>query len=223
MSVLPDTPQHIHRYLSAGAMKPHDAICVWCASAAAVQRLDALREGIISAVILEAPLITVYETLLQTYLFAGFPAGIEGLSVFADTLNRIGISFVPPAADNFDAIGFYNRGLPLYKTVYGAVADKMSAAVNTVSPDLYTWMLVEGYGKTLSRAGATSITRELCIVGVLAALGWQRQLFSHARGAINVGATPDEVLHAAEICMFLAIGRYSDAQKTLSDALKLAD
>lgn len=201
-------------------MNPHDAICAWCASAAAVQRLDALREGITAAITLETPLIAVYEILLQTYLFAGFPAGIEGLSVFAGTLNAAGVVFVPPIADNFDEGNFYKRGVPLYKKVYGAVADKMSAAVDSVSPDLYHWMLVEGYGKTLSRAGANSITRELCIVAVLAVLGWQRQLFSHVRGAINVGATPDEVRHAAEICTFLAIGRCSEAQKTLSDALK---
>ena len=223
MSLPSEIPQHIRRYLTQGAMNPQDAMCVWCATAAAVQRFDALREGVITANTLGTPLFAIYETLLQTYLFAGFPAGIEGLSVFADTLNRAGIAFVPPAAETFDADRFYERGLPLYQTVYGAVAGKMSAAVGAISPDLYTWMLVEGYGKTLSRAGATSVTRELCIVGVLAALGWQRQLFSHIRGAINVGATPDEARHAAAICEYLAPGRSSDAQRTLGEALKATD
>jgi protein required for attachment to host cells len=53
-------------------------------------------------------------------------------------------------------------------------------------------VVVEGYGKTLSREGLNLQHRELLIVAALAALGWTRQLYSHLRGAMNVGASQDE-------------------------------
>lgn len=207
------------RYLASGAMNPDDALCVWCAVAAAVQRPDALRAGVVAAIEQKTPLLTVYEAILQTYLFAGFPAGIEGLSVFSEVVREHDANFTPPVAESYNAALFAGRGLPLCKTVYGSVFSRMSAAASDMSPDLYSWMIIEGYGKTLSRAGAASLTRELCIIGVLAALGWQRQLFSHIRGAINVGATAREVRHAVEICAFLSPNRIEPARETLSEAI----
>ena len=54
-------------------------------------------------------------------------------------------------------------------------------------------MIVEGYGKTLARAGLDNIHRELCNVVVLAVMGRQPQLVSHVRGALLVGATPNDL------------------------------
>jgi 4-carboxymuconolactone decarboxylase len=55
-------------------------------------------------------------------------------------------------------------------------------------------MISDGYGKVLSRPGLDLKTRELCIVAACAAAGQQRQLHSHLHGALNSGATPDEVV-----------------------------
>jgi 4-carboxymuconolactone decarboxylase len=55
------------------------------------------------------------------------------------------------------------------------------------------WMVVEGYGKVLGRPQLDLPTRELCIVALLAVLGMPRQLHSHLRGALNAGATLEEV------------------------------
>ena len=54
-------------------------------------------------------------------------------------------------------------------------------------------MVVEGYGKVLGRPGLTLLTRELCIVASLAVLGASKQLYSHMRGALNVGARCSDV------------------------------
>jgi 4-carboxymuconolactone decarboxylase len=45
----------------------------------------------------------------------------------------------------------------------------------------------------LSRPGLDLKRRELCIVAACAAAGQQRQLHSHLHGALNSGATPEEV------------------------------
>jgi 4-carboxymuconolactone decarboxylase len=54
-------------------------------------------------------------------------------------------------------------------------------------------MVVEGYGKVLARPGLPLVMRELCIVAILAVTGASKQLYSHLRGALNVGALPADV------------------------------
>jgi 4-carboxymuconolactone decarboxylase len=54
-------------------------------------------------------------------------------------------------------------------------------------------MIVEGYGKILSRPGLELRLRELCIVAACVATGQDRQLHSHLHGALNAGATGEEV------------------------------
>ena len=54
-------------------------------------------------------------------------------------------------------------------------------------------MLVEGYGKVLGRPGLALVMRELCIVATLAVTGASKQLHSHLRGALNIGALPADV------------------------------
>lgn len=54
-------------------------------------------------------------------------------------------------------------------------------------------MIVEGYGKVLSRSGLDLARRELCIVAACAALRQDRQLHSHLHGALNAGCDPSDV------------------------------
>jgi 4-carboxymuconolactone decarboxylase len=79
-------------------------------------------------------------------------------------------------------------------------------------------MLEEGYGKVLSRPHMDLKVRELCIIGVLVGLDAPQQLYSHLRGALNVGATPEEV----ELTVDIACGQSSltakdNARKVLRD------
>lgn len=50
-----------------------------------------------------------------------------------------------------------------------------------------------GYGRTLSRPGLELKLREFCVIVQTAVLDTPRQLHSHLRGALNAGATSDEV------------------------------
>lgn len=212
--------KNILEYIESGAMKPDDAICVWCASALATQNYDSLSDGIVIAVEIGVSALRLYEILLQSYLFAGFPAAIEGLSVLAEQLRAHGIKFTPPPAEDYDATIFAERGTPLCETIYGGVFQKMSETAISLSPDLYSWMIIEGYGKTLSRNGAPIVLRELATVGMLAVLGWHRQLFSHIRGAINVGATIEETYQAVYISKFLAESKLSLSVETFNGATR---
>ena len=68
--------------------------------------------------------------------------------------------------------------------------ERLRENIRDLHPLLDDWMIVEGYGKVLSRPGLDLARRELCIVAACAAAAQDRQLHSHLHGALNVGVAP---------------------------------
>jgi 4-carboxymuconolactone decarboxylase len=134
----------------------------------------------------------LYETVLQSYLFVGFPRAIEALFAVAPVLG----GGIPDGAAPVDPERWRRDGDSLCARVYGRNYDKLVATMRGLSPDLADWMILEGYGKTLSRPGLGVVERELCVVAILTATRMWRQLRSHAIGAVNVGATRSDVKEA---------------------------
>jgi 4-carboxymuconolactone decarboxylase len=158
-----------------------------CASAATALGLDEeLRTHCISALDNGADPLLCYELLLQSYLFAGFPAALEALSLYADILSHRDIT-IPFFKEEYDVEHFAQRGEVLCQRIYTTAYDSMRERFARITPDLNAWMLIEGYGKTLSRPGADIILRELCIIAMLIVLRRKNQLYSHIRGAKNIG------------------------------------
>jgi len=52
---------------------------------------------------------------------------------------------------------------------------------------------VDAYGKVIGRPGLDLKRRELCTVATTAVLGTAEQLHSHLRGALNTGASSEEI------------------------------
>ena len=141
----------------------------------------------------------IYEVVLKTYLFAGFPAALESVRALTKvfgaedrSMNRED-EFVSAYKDHADS------GKILYKKVYRGNAGRVREEMIKLSPELAAWAMIEGYEKTLSRTELDIKTRELCTVAQLTQLGWDRQLYSHILGARNVGATQEEIRLAAEM------------------------
>lgn len=132
----------------------------------------------------------IREVILQTYLFAGFASTINAMIIF----NRL----VPGNKDYLrESTGtlelWRERGIELCKEVYGNQFERMVENMNQLHPDLADWMIVEGYGKVLSRPFLSPKVRELLIIAMTAVLNVERQFHSHVRGALNVGAKPDQI------------------------------
>jgi 4-carboxymuconolactone decarboxylase len=134
----------------------------------------------------------VDELILQSYLFAGLPRALNAMREW----RRASGTRAPetdPDSDREDTGEWRARGEATCAAVYGRFYDPLRHNIDELHPALDSWMIVEGYGKVISRAGLDLRRRELCIVTACAALGQDRQLHSHLHGAINVGATPDEI------------------------------
>lgn len=137
------------------------------------------------------------ELVLAGVLFAGFPRGL----VYAAALRRV----APHRADGGDATEYERwqewarRGEVTCKTIYGANYQKLRENVLKLHPALDAWIVVDGYGRILSRPALDLRRRELCSVAMLVPQDTPRQLHSHLRGALNAGATKDEVQEVLDL------------------------
>lgn len=157
-----------------------------------------------------------YEIVLQSYLFLGFPR----MLIAAETLDQVlpNHKAVPETRqiDNDESKTWFEDGLKLYQRVYDSSSAPLRDKVEAIAPEVFRWMIIEGYGKVLSRPGLGIVSRELSIVAFLMMENRDIQLHSHARGAINVGASP-------ELLRFVArdIGRAAgDGYESMLEILK---
>jgi len=145
-----------------------------------------------------APHHWVEEVLLQSYLFAGFPRTLNAMREWRR------LSQAPAPADDegeqLDRVDQWRvRGESTCRTVYGPFYERLRTNIRALHPALDAWMIIEGYGKVLSRPALDLARRELCIVAACATSRQDRQLHSHLHGALHAGASPvavDEALEA---------------------------
>ncbi|MHC4261807.1 MAG: carboxymuconolactone decarboxylase family protein [Planctomycetota bacterium] len=129
------------------------------------------------------------EAVLQCHLFAGFPRVVEAYVVLEES-GGLGEPSVDELAAEPDRP---ERGRVLFDRIYGERADRVRALLERAHPDFARWIEGHAYGRVLTRPGLSAAERELLAVAALAATGQDRQLASHARGAVACGAAPGAV------------------------------
>lgn len=130
----------------------------------------------------------IEEVILQSYLFAGFPRTLNA----AREWRRVSGRPAPPAdeGERTDlATEWRKQGEATCSIVYGKFYDRLRQNIRALHPALDAWMIIEGYGKVLSRPALDLARRELCIVAACAATRQDRQLHSHLHGALHAGAS----------------------------------
>ena len=125
----------------------------------------------------------IYEALLQTYLFAGFPSALISLKIFNQIVRK------EKKYVGYDLHKYKNRGEKNCRIIYGNKYEKLISNIKSLSPEMAEWLVVEGYGKVLGRKGLSLKEREVCIVSILAALKFKDQLYSHINGTIRIKVT----------------------------------
>jgi 4-carboxymuconolactone decarboxylase len=146
----------------------------------------------------QVPAEWVEELLLQSVLMVGYPRALIAFGVW----RKLGGAPAPsadPDADYARAGEWTRRGEELCEVVYGENYPKLRDSVRSLHPAVESWMITEGYGRTLARPGLDLRRRELCTVAQTAVLEAPRQLHSHLRGAINAGATLGQIEGALSI------------------------
>ncbi len=118
----------------------------------------------------------------------------------------------------------YQDGLQMRKKVMGEdFVDKAFANATDFTMPLQDFITRNAWGTVWCRDGLDLKTRSLITVSMLTALGRAHELKGHLRGALNNGATPEEIrevlLHAAVYCGApLAVEAFRTAQEVIGDA-----
>jgi 4-carboxymuconolactone decarboxylase len=161
---------------------------------------EQVREGLAECAQQATPDVWIEELVLQSYLFAGFPRALNAAREWRRSPQAT--DHRPQSARGTRNEGYENlyswreRGEETCRTVYGPMYEKLRSNIRDLHPALDEWMIVEGYGKVLSREGLDLPRRELCIVAACVAAGQDRQLHSHLHGARNAGVA-DQVIASA--------------------------
>lgn len=154
----------------------------------------------------------IYEVLLQSYLFAGFPSALIALKNFS--------KIFPAFKTNKEMISYSSlkkRGEKTCKKIYGNKFDKLMKNVNSFSPDLAEYIIIEGYGKILSRNQLSLKERELAVISVLSVLKYEEQLYSHINGAYRLGIKISVISELIDSLRVLGNGTYSAFGKKILD------
>ncbi|MHC5020485.1 MAG: carboxymuconolactone decarboxylase family protein [Planctomycetota bacterium] len=135
------------------------------------------------------------EGMFQLYLFCGYPRALNALRVYRQREAATGIG---PAAeisggDDPDRAAARARGEAVCAKVYGVRYRALLQRVDALHPVLSKQMVEEGYGRILGRPGMEPVWREIATVGALVPLQVDRQVRAHLRGALNLGASVEDL------------------------------
>src|SRR2546422_9890234 len=190
------------RGAGSGTMRPEvsalDAqttALVRAAAALAEGKIAELKQRFVAARAAGVPELWVEELLLQSLLLVGYPLALVASGVWREVTGPIargGDSAAEELAHE-EWQAWAERGAQVCAAVYGRAYHKLLVNLRSLHPALEDLVLVDAYGKVIGRPGLDMKRRELCTVAAIAVLGTARQLHSHLRGALNTGATREEI------------------------------
>ncbi len=134
----------------------------------------------------------IEETILQSFLFVGFPRTLNAMRAWRKASGRAA-PLVDPDEQVRGAADWLARGESTCVTVYGPLYERLRVNIRGLHPALDDWMIETGYGRVLGRPGLDLKRRELCVAAVCAATEQDRQLHSHLHGALHAGASAGEI------------------------------
>lgn len=120
----------------------------------------------------------------------------------------------------------FDDGLRMRKQVMGEdFVEKAFANADEFTMPLQEFITRNAWGTVWQRGVLDLKTRSLITVAMLTALGRAHELSGHLRGALNNGATPEEIrevlLHAAVYCGApLAVDAFRTAQEVMVQGAK---
>src|SRR5882672_9155629 len=176
---------------TAAGLDPQTLALVRIATATATGNEASLRERMIAARAADVPAGWVEELLLQSFLNVGYPLALVAFGVWREVAGPAEETGEPIAHPEWQR--WTERGVKACAEVYGRTYHKLLVNLRALHPAIEPLVVVDAYGKILSRPGLDTKRRELCTLAAIAMLNAPRQLHAHLRGALNTGSTREEV------------------------------
>jgi alkylhydroperoxidase/carboxymuconolactone decarboxylase family protein YurZ len=152
------------------------------------------------------------ELFLHLSLLIGFPNMLDGLESLAQVRVR---SARRLCAEHRTRRRLRESGMKVLRTIYGNQTEKLLGSLARLHADLPRMIVEDVYGRIIARAGMTIAERELVNVTVLTIQGLNRQLYSHLRGALRVGVSPEVLRTLLGILRLYFRVRVGEAERLL--------
>ena len=102
-----------------------------------------------------------------------------------------------------DTRELYRRGIAVRKQMFGAeIVEKRMGALGKFGEPLQEMINAYAYGDVWSRPGMDNKVRSLVVLGINAAINRAAEFRVHVNGALNNGATLEEI---REMCLLVAL------------------
>src|SRR6266496_6493996 len=185
---------------TASALEAQTAALVRVAAAVARGNPPELKARLAAARDARVPGLWIEELLLQSMLVVGYPLALVAFGAW----RAVG-GPAPVEGDGAEDLAHSDweswtaRGAAVCRAVYGRAYHKLLLNLRALHPALEDLVLVDAYGKVIGRPGLDLKRRELATVAAIAVLGTAQQLHSHLRGALNTGASVEQVEAVLEL------------------------
>src|SRR5438132_419790 len=182
-------------------LDPPTVALVRVAAALAEGKIEVLRDRLAAARTAAVPDRWIEELLLQSLLVVGYPLALVAFGVWREVSGAMS----GPAEGGGEELAhedwqsWADRGAAVCREVYGRAYHKLLLNLRALHPALEDLVLVDAYGKVIGRPGLDLRRRELATVAAIAVLGTAQQLHSHLRGALNTGASVEQVEAVLEL------------------------
>src|SRR2546429_1361887 len=186
--------------MSQGPLDPATAALVRLAAAVAEGDVSELQERLAAAQGAGVSSLWIEELLLQSMLVVGYPLALVAFGVWREIAGPTaegGHAAEPLAHEDWQA--WADRGAAVCREVYGRAYHKLLLNLRALHPALEDLVLVDAYGQVIGRPGPDPKRREPATVAAIAVLGTAQQLHSHLRGALNTGASVEQVEAVLEL------------------------
>ena len=174
-----------------GMLEPQTMALIRVATAIAQGDEALQRERMTLARAAKVPAEWMEELLLQSLLNVGYPLTLMAFGVWREVAGPVVKAGEDLTHDRWAL--WKERGAKLCAEVYGRTYHKLLLNLRGLHPALEALVVVDAYGKVLSRPGLDAQRRELCTLAEIAMLTTPRQLHAHLRGALLTGSTREEV------------------------------
>lgn len=98
----------------------------------------------------------------------------------------------------------YEKGLKNRAKVFGAEGEERRGEFAAANPAFARFVTENIYGELYERKGMNPRTRETVILSILCALGRDREFEHHAKAALNVGMSKEDIQEIIMVCALYA-------------------
>ena len=149
----------------------------------------------------------IIEIFIHLTFYGGIRAAFNAMGIAKEVFDERGIHFTPQLVYNpaDDPETLHQRGVVKRRELMGDTPPGASAGPMTKAERDLTRLTSEYlWGSIWTRPGLDMTSRSLCTLSALTALGRERQLRSHIRGALRIGFTQEEIMEIFMHTVFYA-------------------